>query len=130
MIFWIFQSLNWILQVRTQIQVYAIKNLAHESILSSGQYYVPTVTQHEEFVSYAQGLPLITSPQVFGMNDNADIIKDQNETRLLFDSILLTQVYKHPVVYFRFWIENKIKRNYILFRANFLEEVVGRVLMS
>jgi dynein heavy chain len=58
----------------------------------AGLYFVPSVSEHEQFVSYAQSLPLITSPQVFGMSDNADIIKDQNETLLLFTSILMTQV--------------------------------------
>ncbi|XP_050489875.1 dynein axonemal heavy chain 7-like isoform X6 [Bombus huntii] len=54
-------------------------------------YYCPSVREHEAFVEYTKSLPLITEPSVFGMNENADIIKDQHETNLLFSSLLLTQ---------------------------------------
>ena len=55
-------------------------------------YYSPNVREHEAFVEYTKTLPLITEPSVFGMNENADIIKDQRETNFLFSSLLLTQV--------------------------------------
>ncbi|XP_076249285.1 dynein axonemal heavy chain 7 [Calliopsis andreniformis] len=58
---------------------------------SSKIYYCPNVREHEAFVEYTKNLPLITEPSVFGMNENADIIKDQQETNLLISSILLTQ---------------------------------------
>ncbi|XP_023288729.1 dynein heavy chain 7, axonemal-like [Orussus abietinus] len=57
----------------------------------SGIYYVPQVSKHEEFLEYVKSLPMATQPSVFGMNENADIIKDQQETELMFASILLTQ---------------------------------------
>ncbi|XP_068083304.1 dynein axonemal heavy chain 7 [Anabrus simplex] len=57
----------------------------------SGTYYAPRVLGHEDFLNYIRGLPLLTHPSVFGMNENADIVKDQQETDLLFTSMLLTQ---------------------------------------
>ncbi|KZC14323.1 Dynein heavy chain 7, axonemal, partial [Dufourea novaeangliae] len=54
-------------------------------------YYCPNVREHEAFLEYTKNLPLITEPSVFGMNENADIIKDQQETNILFSSLLLTQ---------------------------------------
>ncbi|XP_043799961.1 dynein axonemal heavy chain 7-like isoform X2 [Apis laboriosa] len=54
-------------------------------------YYCPIVREYEAFLEYTKNLPLITPPSVFGMNENADIIKEQQETDLLFSSLLLTQ---------------------------------------
>lgn len=59
----------------------------------SGTYYVPQVNEYSQFLEYVKSLPMITGPSVFGMNENADIIKDQQETDLMMTSILLTQVY-------------------------------------
>lgn len=62
----------------------------------SGIYYVPEVSEHSEFHDYVWSLPMTTSPSVFGMNENADIIKDQQETALMLTSILATQVSVFP----------------------------------
>ncbi|KAK5646415.1 hypothetical protein RI129_004879 [Pyrocoelia pectoralis] len=57
----------------------------------TGRYYAPDLKDYEGFMNYTKSLPLITHPEVFGMNENADIVKDQKETNLLFANTMLTQ---------------------------------------
>lgn len=57
-----------------------------------GLYYVPTGKEHDLFINYTHTLPLNTHPEVCGMHENADILKNQQETEQLFNTALLTQV--------------------------------------
>lgn len=55
-------------------------------------YYAPKGKENDLFVNYTSQLPLITHPEVFGLHENADIKKNQQETEQLLNNILLTQV--------------------------------------
>ncbi|KAL0099438.1 hypothetical protein PUN28_020161 [Cardiocondyla obscurior] len=57
----------------------------------SGLYYVPPVSDYSQFLDYVRELPMTTTPSVFGMHENADIIKDQQESYLMLSSVLTTQ---------------------------------------
>ncbi|KAJ2953864.1 hypothetical protein O0L34_g1493 [Tuta absoluta] len=58
----------------------------------SGVYYIPTLKEHSDFITYARSLPLQTPPSVFGFHSNADITKHFQEASLLLDTAILTQV--------------------------------------
>ncbi|CAG9863347.1 unnamed protein product [Phyllotreta striolata] len=67
-----------------------VDNIRHP-LDPSGIYYVPEKTDYEDYIAYTRTLPLISHPEVFGMHENADIMKDKQETDLLFTNTLLTQ---------------------------------------
>ena len=58
---------------------------------TSGSYYAPPKGNYEAYVDFIKELPMTQAPEVFGMDDNVDISKELQETRLFFDSIILTQ---------------------------------------
>uniref|UniRef100_A0A3P8ZCE8 AAA+ ATPase domain-containing protein n=1 Tax=Esox lucius TaxID=8010 RepID=A0A3P8ZCE8_ESOLU len=57
----------------------------------SGKYYPPPKSIYEDYVEFIRNLPFLQYPEVFGMHENVDISKDLQQTKLLFDSLLLTQ---------------------------------------
>ncbi|CAL9702663.1 unnamed protein product [Knipowitschia caucasica] len=63
----------------------------HHSFSPSGDYCVPPKSAYGEYIVFIKGLPLTQHPEIFGMNENVDISKDLQQTKLLFDSLLLTQ---------------------------------------
>ncbi|XP_030747452.1 dynein heavy chain 3, axonemal isoform X2 [Sitophilus oryzae] len=61
------------------------------SFSPSGIYYVPRDTTYEGLIYYIKSLPIIPQPEVYGLHENADITKDNQETQILFFGVLLTQ---------------------------------------
>lgn len=86
---WDRRTLNTILDRYYRVEVLEVKEYQFDE---SGIYYIPEVYEHEKFLEYIRTFPLTTTPSIFGMHDNADIIKDQQETSLMFTSLLATQV--------------------------------------
>ena len=54
---------------------------ANLAFSQSGVYYCPQDNGHQSFVDYISDLPIIPNPEVFGLHDNADITKDNQETQ-------------------------------------------------
>ncbi|KAF7662821.1 hypothetical protein LDENG_00225550 [Lucifuga dentata] len=57
----------------------------------SGEYCAPPKSIYEEYIEFIKELPFSQHPEVYGMHENVDISKDLQQTKLLFDSLLLTQ---------------------------------------
>lgn len=60
-------------------------------ITSSGVYSCPPDGTRQSYIDYIDGLPLVASPDVFGLHDNATLTRDQNDTNALLNSILDTE---------------------------------------
>ncbi|XP_049610508.1 dynein axonemal heavy chain 12-like [Syngnathus scovelli] len=57
----------------------------------SGDYVTPPKSSYDDYLQFIKELPLTQYPEIFGMHENVDISKDLQQTKLLFDSLLLTQ---------------------------------------
>ncbi|XP_066595663.1 dynein axonemal heavy chain 3 [Prorops nasuta] len=57
----------------------------------SGIYYLPENTGYYGCLEYIKSLPINQYPEVFGLHENADITKDNQESMQLLDGALLTQ---------------------------------------
>ncbi|XP_053593796.1 dynein axonemal heavy chain 3 [Microplitis demolitor] len=57
----------------------------------SGDPFIPKNNDYEGFLRYINSLPLNQKPEVYGLHDNADITKDNNESMQLLAGVLLTQ---------------------------------------
>ncbi|CAG7837267.1 unnamed protein product [Allacma fusca] len=61
------------------------------SLSSSGVYYVPKDTSYDSCVMHIKKMPSNPSPEVFGLHENANITKSNQETQQLLAGALLTQ---------------------------------------
>jgi len=66
------------------------KILQHENykFSPSGLYYCPQPGNKSDYLAYINSLPLTTSPEIFGLHENAEIITAQNESANLLETIL------------------------------------------
>ncbi len=53
----------------------------------SGLYKSLPESSKEEYVTYIMSLPLNPHPEAFGLHENAEIITNQNETRLILENV-------------------------------------------
>lgn len=56
------------------------------------QYICPHEEQYDDILGSIRSLPLNTIPQIFGLHDNANIFKNQQETNYILESVLCFQV--------------------------------------
>ena len=54
----------------------------------SGLYKIIPEGSKEDYVAYISSLPLNPHPEAFGLHENAEIITNQNETRVILESVL------------------------------------------
>ncbi|XP_078466584.1 dynein axonemal heavy chain 12 [Lampetra planeri] len=64
---------------------------AHYNFSPSGLYRAPPRGTYEDCIEFIKKLPFAQQPEVFGMHENVDVSKDLQQTRTLFDSLVLTQ---------------------------------------
>ena len=57
----------------------------------SGTYTVPPVGDYQSYLDFVKDLPLSAMPEVYGLHENADITKDQNETNNLLKCIITAE---------------------------------------
>uniref|UniRef100_A0A8D0FU01 Dynein heavy chain n=1 Tax=Strix occidentalis caurina TaxID=311401 RepID=A0A8D0FU01_STROC len=63
----------------------------HYTFSPSGNYYAPPKGAYEDYIEFIKSLPFSQHPEVFGLHENVDISKDLQQTKILFESLLLTQ---------------------------------------
>lgn len=57
-----------------------------------GVYVCPDMKDYNQIMEHIQQFPFVTKPDIFGLHENADLIKERQESELLLDSVLKTQV--------------------------------------
>lgn len=78
--------------LRTTLKDFYNINVVQEhkcKLSQSGNYYVPSKMEYEGYIDFIKALPTTQLPEVFGMHENVDISKELQETRQLFNSVLL-----------------------------------------
>jgi len=82
---------------RTLVSILSViyqPNILHDSyrLSNSGAYLVPEDCEYQDYIEHIKRFPLIAMPEAFGLHQNADITKDNQEVNQLLTAILSTQV--------------------------------------
>ncbi|OAE31694.1 hypothetical protein AXG93_3384s1680 [Marchantia polymorpha subsp. ruderalis] len=81
------RTLNSILSI-----IYTPRILNEDYWLSpSGTYFAPSDGEYSHYLEHIKAFPLIAMPEVFGLHENADITKDQQESNMFCSAVLSTQ---------------------------------------
>ena len=56
---------------------------------ASGLYRVPKGERREDHLEFINSLPMAALPEAYGLHANADISKDLNDTKLLFNTLII-----------------------------------------
>ena len=54
----------------------------------AGLYFAPDISDRPSLIAYIESLPIIPLPEAFGLHENADITKDQNDTAAMLANLL------------------------------------------
>ena len=77
------------------VKLFYCPEILHDAytLSASGRYKVPVdeLDTPEATMDFIRQWPLVPEPEVFGLNDNADITKDLGEVELMLTTVLLTQ---------------------------------------
>uniref|UniRef100_A0A671G5X3 Dynein axonemal heavy chain 12 n=1 Tax=Rhinolophus ferrumequinum TaxID=59479 RepID=A0A671G5X3_RHIFE len=63
----------------------------HYKFSPSGNYFAPPKGTYSDYIEFIKKLPFTQHPEIFGLHENVDISKDLQHTKILFQSLLLTQ---------------------------------------
>ena len=65
---------------------------------SSGIYYAPKEGHYQTYIDFIRTLPLIPNPEVFGLHENADITKDNQETMIVSICLVNRDITLSPTI--------------------------------
>jgi len=74
------------------VNIFYSKDIVEKSqhkLCPSGLFHIPADGDYEHYLEYIRTIPEQV-PEIFGMHENVNITKELQETKMVFDSILLT----------------------------------------